>query len=122
MQAKGNLFIIDFYYLLRCGKYTASIYILQRNGTLNQAICTNYFTVGNVGFWKYGCQLLRNSSLHLFLQADSATLKITNQNNSCMGQTIHHNSFASNICPCKALSRYIHHILSNGGDTEPYIF
>ena len=38
-----------------------------------------------------------------------------------MGQTIHHDSFASDLCPCKALIRQIHHILTNGGSTEPYI-
>ena len=38
-----------------------------------------------------------------------------------MGQTIHHESFASDLCPRKALSRRIHHILTNGGSTESYI-
>ena len=38
-----------------------------------------------------------------------------------MGETIHHKYFSSDICPCKALERHIHHILANGGSTESYI-
>ena len=37
-----------------------------------------------------------------------------------MWQTIKHKSFASDLCPCKALSRRIHHTLSKGGSTESY--
>ena len=83
-----------------------------------RATRTNQFTVEDVGFWKGGCQLPCNSPLHLILQADSATLKIKNQNNGRMGQTIHHESFASNLCPRKALARRIRHIFTNIGSTE----
>ena len=38
-----------------------------------------------------------------------------------MGQTIHHDSFASDLCTYKSLARWIHHILANGGSTESYI-
>ena len=38
-----------------------------------------------------------------------------------MGQTIHQESFASDLCPCKVLARRIHHILAISGSTEPYI-
>ena len=38
-----------------------------------------------------------------------------------MGQTIHHKYFAPNLCPCKALARWIRHILTNGGRNELYI-
>ena len=74
-----------------------------------------------MGFCKGGCQLPCNSPLHLLIQADSVTLKIINQKNGRMVQTIHHDSFASNLFPCKALARRIHHILANGGSTESYI-
>ena len=74
-----------------------------------------------MGFYKGSFQLPRNSPLHLLLQADSATLKITNQRNGHMGQTIHQESFASDLCPCKVLARRIHHILTNRGSTESYI-
>ena len=39
-----------------------------------------------------------------------------------MGQTIHHRSFASVLCPYKYLARQIHHILTSGGSTESYIY
>ena len=82
---------------------------------------TKRFTLGDVGFWKGGCQLPRNSTLHLLLQVDSATLKITIHKNGRMGKNIHYESFASDLCPCKALACRIQHILTNGGSTESYI-
>ena len=50
IQATGDLILIAFYYLLRCGEYTAPRYVQHRNGTLMQATRTNQFTVGDVGF------------------------------------------------------------------------
>ena len=82
---------------------------------------TNQLKVGDVEFYKGGCQIPRNSPLHLILQADFSTLKITHQNNGCMVQTIHHKSFSSDLYPCKALARQIRHILTNSGSTESYI-
>jgi|AntRauTorckE5430_2_1112549.scaffolds.fasta_scaffold15918_3 hypothetical protein len=38
-----------------------------------------------------------------------------------MGQTIHHDTFDSELSPVKALARRVHHILSNGGSAENYI-
>ena len=38
-----------------------------------------------------------------------------------MGQTIPHKSFATDLCPCKALAHQINHILTNGGSTEFFI-
>ena len=78
--------------------------------------------VGDVGLWKGGCQIPCNSPVNLLLQADSATLKIKNQKNWRMVQIIHHKSFSSDLCPCKALARRIRHILANGGSTESYIY
>ena len=60
-------------------------------------------------------------SLFIILHADLATLKIKNQKNGRMRQTIHHDSFASELCPCKALARWIRYILNNGGSIELYI-
>ena len=99
MQATGDLILIAFYYLLRCDEYTATRYVLRCDGTLKQATRTKQFTAGSVGFWKEGCQLLHNSTLQLLLKADSSTLKITNQKNGRMGKNIHHESFASDLCP-----------------------
>ena len=90
IQETGDLSIIGFYYILRCGEYTAPRYVQFRDGTLMRTMRTNQFTVGDVGLWKGGCKIPCNSSLHLLLQADSATLKITYQKNGRMGKTIHH--------------------------------
>ena len=67
IQATGYLILIDFYFILRCGEYTSPHYVQRRTGTLMQVTHTKQFTVGDVGFWKGGCQLHRNSPLHLLL-------------------------------------------------------
>ena len=103
MQAPGGLTLIDFYYLLRCGEYTAPRYVRRRDGTLKRATCKNLFTLVDVVFWKGDCQLPLNSPLHLLPQADSATLKTKNRKNGRMGKTIHHKYFTSDLCPYKAL-------------------
>ena len=121
MQETGDLIIIAFYYLLRCREYTVPYYFQRRDSTLMQAKRTKNFTVGYVGFWKGGCQLPHNSPLNILLQVEPATLKITNKKNGRMKQSIHHESFASDLFTWKALSRRIHHILTNGSSTESYI-
>ena len=45
-----------------------------------------------------------NCHSHIFLQADSVTMRITNQKNGCMGQTIHHKAVSLPHCPVKALA------------------
>ena len=48
-------------------------------------------------------------------------MKITNQKNGQMGQTIHHKTFASELSPVCSLARRVHHILEHGGTTDSYI-
>ena len=117
IQSTGNLIIVAFYYLLLCGEYTAPRYVQRHDGTLVRSTRTNQFVVGDVGFWKGGYRLPCDSPLHLLLQEESSTLKIKNQKNGRMVQTIHHESIASERCPCKALSHRIHHIITNGSST-----
>jgi hypothetical protein len=77
------------------------------------------FSVNNVGFFKNGRVVSRKSPLCVLLQCDAATLKISQQKNGRMGQTIHQE--ATNIdgsCPVQALAYRVHHILSNGGNGE----
>ena len=38
-----------------------------------------------------------------------------------MGQTIHHESFASDLSPVTSLSRRVHHILAAGGTEKSFI-
>jgi hypothetical protein len=114
-HAIGCLTLIAFYFLLRVGEYTQPKYVYWR-GERIRATRTKQFTVGNVGFFKNGKIVKRSSSLAVLLQSDSATLKITNQKNGRMGETIHQEQVKdSPLCPVKALARRVHHILSNGG-------
>ena len=113
-KASADLSIIAFFYLLRVGEYTAPRQV-KRNGRLVRATRTIQFRVQDVGFWKNQQQLDRNLPLKVLLAADSATLKISNQKNGKMGQTIHHECIMEDHCPVKALARRIYHILSNNG-------
>jgi len=54
---------------------------------------TVQFRIKDFVFFKDGTILYKSSSLEEFLEADSATMKISNQNNGRMGQTVHHESF-----------------------------
>ena len=116
-KATADLSIIAFFYLLRVGEYTAPRQA-RRNNRLVRATRTVQFRVQDIGFWKDNKQLDRTSDLHKLLQADSATMKISNQKNGRMGQTIHHDSFNKQHCPIKALARRVHHILTNNGGDD----
>ena len=52
------------------------------------------------------------------LQADEATLIITNQKNGVRGQAIHHTAFDNIMNPVAALACQVHHITSNSTNTE----
>lgn len=109
------LCLVAFYYLLRVGEYTQPRYT-TRNGKRVKASRTVQFTVGNVGFYKNGKIISRNSALPLLLSCDAATLKITNKKNGVMGETIHHKTNNKKQCPVKALAYIVHHIYRNGGN------
>ena len=117
-EATGALTLIAFYYLLRVGEYTQPRYV-YRNGRKDRATRTVQFCVKNVGFFKDGKLVPRDSPLSVLVTCDSATLKITNQKNGRMGDTIHHEAVTHlEACPVKALARRVHHILSNGGTED----
>ena len=116
-QAAGQLALIAFYYLLRVGEYTNPRYI-TRGGRRVTSTRTKQFTVGNVGFFKDGKILERTSPINILLKADAATLKISNQKNGRMGETIHQRAIDKDACPIKALALRVHHILTNGGTTD----
>lgn len=113
-QAMGDLALIGFYYLLRSGEYTKPRFAIV-NGRKISATRTKQFRVKDVGFFKDGKILPRNSSLSVLLTADSATLKITNQKSGRMGETIHQETTGELGGVC-ALARRVHHILSHGGN------
>ena len=118
-HAAGDLTVIAFYFLLRSGEYTKPR-MVKRNGKMVRATRTVQFRVQDVGLWKDGHILPRNSPLSLLLQADSATMKITNQKNGRTGQTLHQESTGPDGAVA-ALARRVHHILSNGGNDKQLI-
>jgi hypothetical protein len=118
-HAVGDLCVIAFYFLLRSGEYTKPR-LVKRNGQMVRATRTVQFQVKDVGFWKDGHILPRTSPLSLLLQADAATMKITNQKNGRTGQTLHQESTGPDGAVA-ALARRVHHILSNGGNDRQLI-
>jgi hypothetical protein len=113
-EAAGDLTIVAFYYLLRSGEYTKPRKV-KWNGITVRATRTVQFKVKDVGFWKDGKILPRQSSLSDLLQADAATMKITNQKNGRTGQTLHHEESTGPNGAVAALARKTHHTLSNVG-------
>ena len=111
--ATSELICIAFFYLLRVGEYTKPRRV-KVNGVWKRATRTQQFRVQDVGFFKNGKVLPRASPLSVLLTADAATLKISNQKNGRMGQTIHQESTGpQGAVAC--LARRVHHILSNRG-------
>jgi hypothetical protein len=116
-QAIGDLCIIAFFYLLRVGEYTKPKFVTI-DGQRTRATRTVQFQIAHVGFFKNHAILPRTSSLEELFSANSCTLKITNQKNGRMGQTIHHHATHNSNCPVRALARRVHHVLSNSGTTD----
>ena len=112
-----NLAIIAFYYLLRVGEYTKPRK-LKVNGKWQCATRTVQFQIKNVGFFHNNHVVSRSAPLTTLLQCTSATLRITNQKNGRMGQTMHHETIDKAHGPVQALARRVHHILSHGGSDE----
>ena len=117
VQTVGSLTLIAFYFLLRVGEYTQPRFVF-RNGAKVHATRTRQFIVDNVGFFLNNKILPKSSPLDVLLTATSATLKITNQKNGRMGETIHQKAIDDENCPVKALAYQVHHILSNGGTSD----
>jgi hypothetical protein len=116
-RATGDLVLIAFYFLLRVGEYTQPKFVNQ-NGEKRRSTRTKQFSVGNVGFFKNSKLVPRTSSLAMLLSCDAATLKITNQKNGRMGETIHQEAVQNGCNPVAALAYRVHHILSNGGKSD----
>ena len=55
------------------------------------------------------------------MTADSCTLKITNQKNGRIGETIHQCAIDSEHCPVRAMARRVNHLLTNNGTTDNLI-
>ena len=109
--------LVAFYFLLHVGEYTKPRFAVQ-NGKRVPATRTKQFVVGNVGFFKNGVVIPRTSPRDVILTADLAVLKITNQKNGRMGQTITQHTSGTAACPVAALAHIVHDILSNGGNED----
>ena len=74
----------------------------------------------DIGFFKDGKILSRQNPLKILETADAATLKISNQKNGRMGQTIHQETTGKNGAVA-ALARRVHHVIVNGGSEQKLI-
>ncbi len=121
-QAIGDLGLIGFYYyLLHSREYTKPC-IVKQNGKMVPATCTRQFRVGDIGFFKNNKVQPHRSPLKDLLSADLATMKISNQKNRCMGQTLLvHQQSTGTLGAVAGLARRVHHILANGGDESSVI-
>ena len=118
-KATSELICVAFFYLLRVGEYTKPRRV-KISGVWRRATRTQQFRVQDVGFFKDGKVVSRTSPLLALLAADAATLKISNQKNGKMGQTIHQESTGSQGAVA-CLAQRVHHILSNGGSDSQLI-
>ena len=114
LKRKGCLMLVAFYYLLRVGKYTRTWFSMQNEKRV-LATQTKKFVVRNVGFFKDDKVVKRTSPLAKLLTANLAVLKITNQKNGCMGQTITQHVTTTPHCLVKTLAHIVHEILFSGG-------
>ena len=109
--------LVALYFIQRVGEYTKPR-TLCRDGKRVPATRTKQFMVGSVGFFHDGVIIPRTSLINVLPTADLATLKISNQNNGQMGQTITQHATDRVMCPVRELSHIVHNILSEGGDDK----
>ena len=115
IQRTGCLILVEFYFVLRVGKYTKPKTVMQ-NGKRVSATRTKKFVVGNIGFFHNGMIMPRNSPLDVLLTVDPAVLKKSNQKNGRMGQTITQHATGIMMCPVHVLAHIVYEILASGGD------
>ena len=93
----------------------------MQNGKRVSATHTKQFVVGNVGFFHNG-MIMPRKSLNVLLTADLAVLKIPNQKNGHMGQTIAYHATGITMCPVHSLAHIVYEILAVGGDESNLLF
>ena len=79
---------------------------------------TRQFKVKNVGFFKDGQVIPRTAPLAQLLQANLVTLKITNQKNGRMDQTITQHATRKEMCPVNELAHIVFENLHNRGNNN----
>ena len=120
LQAVGDWALIAFYFLLRIGEYT-----IKR--TKNQSKQTVQFRMKDVVFFKKDKsgnlrQLPPSATEEDIMNADGATLRLTNQKNGHKNACIHqqHNGH-STLCPVRALGRRYCHIRTHTSDNNTFL-
>ena len=109
--------LVEFYFLLRVGEYTKPRTV-SCNGKRVLAKRTKQFVVGNVVFFRDGVIVPQTLLLDVLHTANLATLKISNQNNGQMGQTITQHATDRVMCPVLALPHIVQDILRKVGDNK----
>ena len=120
VKLTGCLIITAFYFLLRVGEYTKPRTVM-RDGKQVSETRTKKFIVGNVGFFCNRVKIPRTPVLSKLLREDIVVLKISNQKNRRMGQTITQHATSNTEFPAKVLAHIVNDILSNGGDDNTLI-
>ena len=104
------MIIIVFYFLLRIGEYTAKTRRKKKTPTRQfRKQDATFFTKNKEGNM---LALPRTASDESILNADAATMQISNQNNGSTDACVHHTAIpnAGLLCPIKALAQRVIHI------------
>ncbi len=124
LHAIADLGIIAFYYLLRVGEYTKPKYA-KLNGKRMKATRTVQFRLKDIGFFNNDTlidqdDIPNEDLLESLLEATTAVLKISNQKNGRMGDTVSHESTGDDHIdgPTHAVARRVAHIRCNGGGDD----
>ena len=112
-KAVADLINIAFYYLLRVGEYTHTSSTMRRR--------TVQFRIKDITLWRNGKVIPNSAPLRKLLQADEATLRITNQKNGKKNQCINNTCTGTIASPIKSIARRVHNIMQNGGDANTII-
>ena len=113
--------LVAFYFLLHVGEYTKPQTVCH-DGKRVPATRTKLFVVINVGFFLNGVIVPQTLMLDVLLAADLVVLKISNQKNGRMGQTIMKHATSKLMCPVRALAHIVHDMLSEEGNENTLLF
>ena len=119
----GDLILIAFYYLLRVGEYTCR----YRKTRPKRTKKTVNFRLCDVAFFKKDEEgALRRLSSDVApaerLQADGATLRLTNQKNGWKNVCVHQQkNKRGKFCPVRAIARVVNDLLTFTSDGEEFL-
>ena len=120
-QAVGDMILIAFYFLLRIGEYTTKTRRKKKTRTRQfREQDVTFFTKNKRGDM---LALPRTASDESILNADAATMRISNQKNGSAGACVHHTAItdAGLLCPIKALARRVIHIRAHTNKKNAFL-